>query len=159
MDHDDNPYRPPAEGADAGAPVSESGDDYELASNSRRLANLFLDYLGVLLFSLALGVILELAGLGETLAPLVDSQLFGIGVVAFYYIAFESTLGRTPGKMLTGCTVIDVAGGPPRFMQILGRTASRFVPFEPFSFLGQRPGWHDRWSATRVVRTNSLKRG
>jgi hypothetical protein len=28
----------------------------------------------------------------------------------------------------------------------------RFVPAEAFSFLSKRrPGWHDRWSKTRVV--------
>jgi hypothetical protein len=43
-----------------------------------------------------------------------------------------------------------------RFSQILGRTFSRFVPFEPFSFLGSGHGWHDRWSDTRVVRTRGV---
>jgi hypothetical protein len=27
------------------------------------------------------------------------------------------------------------------------------VPFEPFSFFVPTPGWHDRWSKTRVVLT------
>jgi uncharacterized RDD family membrane protein YckC len=122
------------------------------------LLNLFLDYIGFLAMSFAVGVGLELAGLGEAVTPLLDNQLFGIGAMATYYIGFEAALGRTPGKMLTGCRVVDVAGGPARFLQIVGRTAARFVPFEPVSFLGQRPGWHDRWSATRVVRTNSARR-
>ena len=47
--------------------------------------------------------------------------------------------------------------GRPTYGQILGRTFSRFVPFEAFSFLPSPVGWHDRWSGTRVVRVNRGK--
>jgi uncharacterized RDD family membrane protein YckC len=68
-----------------------------------------------------------------------------------YYVVFEALLGRTPGKLITGTRVVNLAGGRPRFTQILGRSFARAVPFEAFSFFGSRAGWHDRWSRTRVV--------
>lgn len=92
---------------------------------------------------------------------IVLSKLSGEGLVAVlffwagYYILFEWAFGRTPGKWLTGTRVVTNAGKRPRFGQIVGRTLSRYVPFEPFSFLGRsRRGWHDRWSGTRVVRVS-----
>ena len=44
----------------------------------------------------------------------------------------------------------DENGTKPRFGQVIGRTLCRFVPFEAFSFFGER-GWHDKIPKTRVV--------
>lgn len=62
----------------------------------------------------------------------------------------EYYLGRTLAKYITGTKVISIDGEKPTFMQILGRTFSRIVPFDALSFLGEN-GWHDSWSDTRVI--------
>ena len=72
-----------------------------------------------------------------------------------YYCFFEGIWGRTPGKFLIGTKVVDEEGDPPSFGQIVGRSACRLIPFEPFSFFGAR-GWHDSISHTYVVRTRNF---
>ena len=76
-----------------------------------------------------------------------------ISILQIYYIFFEGTWQHTPGKWITGTKVVRKDGRMPTFGQILGRSFSRLVPFEIFSFLvGKNPrGWHDRFSGTVVV--------
>jgi uncharacterized RDD family membrane protein YckC len=69
-----------------------------------------------------------------------------------YHLFFEYFFNKTPAKWLTRTRVVRVDGNRPRFLQILGRTAARYIPFEPLSYLRRSVGWHDRWSGTRVVR-------
>ncbi|WNJ18163.1 RDD family protein [Pontibacter sp. G13] len=93
----------------------------------------------------------EEIGLGTTL-------LATYGSIFVYYAVLEGLTGQTVGKMLTGTVVIDAETyEKPTFSQIAGRTLSRWVPFEAFSFLGSEPtGWHDTWSKTMVVKKKSL---
>ena len=75
-------------------------------------------------------------------------------VVLLYYTTFESLTCRTPGKLITGTKVVDYDGGKPTLGQIIGRTFTRLVPFEAFTFLGEDGrGLHDRWPKTQVVKT------
>lgn len=67
-----------------------------------------------------------------------------------YYIFFEGTYNATPAKFLTE-TVVIKKEGPVTIKTIILRTMIRFVPFEPFSFLGHGR-WHEHWSSTLVVR-------
>jgi hypothetical protein len=62
----------------------------------------------------------------------------------------EALLGITPAKLLTGTQVTDEFGNKPRFGNIVGRTLSRFIPFDALSFLFAR-GWHDSISDTYVL--------
>jgi uncharacterized RDD family membrane protein YckC len=69
-----------------------------------------------------------------------------------YYVTTETLTGRTVGKLLTGTKVVGEDGKPPELGLVVVRTLIRFVPFDALSFLGgNRAGWHDRWSGTRVV--------
>jgi uncharacterized RDD family membrane protein YckC len=147
-----NPYKPPV---DVAAPAPSADAYYVEATQAQRLANFALDYIGIIMLAILLGVVMLLTG-KEDLFEGLGGNLLGVLTMAGYYLAFEASLGRTPAKFLTGTKVVDVRGGPARFTQILGRTFSRFVPFEPFSFLGSGHGWHDRWSDTRVVRTRGI---
>ena len=71
-----------------------------------------------------------------------------------YYCFFEGIFARSPGKWICGTRVVDLEGNRPSFLQVIGRSLARFIPFEAFSFLGSRGiGWHDSLSSTRVVRT------
>ncbi len=68
-----------------------------------------------------------------------------------YYPFFEKIFGATPGKFLSGTRVTDEFGNSPSFLNIVGRTLCRFVPFDGISFLGSA-GWHDKWSDTYVLK-------
>ncbi len=72
-----------------------------------------------------------------------------------YYIIFEFGLQSSPGKLILGRIVVNEYGEKPTFMQIVGRSYARVVPFEVFSCLSQ-VGWHDTWSNTYVIRKKDL---
>ena len=148
MDH--NPYAAPrTEVHDV-----EASSTLQLATKGQRFANLVLDtvFYQLLIFVCAFVVALTSPSLVLVLQDY--SFAFSIAVMLLYYVGFEAAIGRTPAKAITGTRVVDETGKPASLGQVLGRTFSRIVPFEPFSFLGDPPvGWHDSWSHTRVVRT------
>jgi uncharacterized RDD family membrane protein YckC len=139
-----NPYEPPALDDEPVATAPASGD-HVVASKGQRFANALIDQTVIFFVSLLLGLALA----DDDLAFSIVSYFLMFG----YYVAFEATIGSTPGKLITKTKVVSVSGGPPSFSQILGRSLVRFVPFDALSYLGRTDsGWHDRWSSTRVVR-------
>ena len=146
-----NPYAAPT------APVADSANaptGLEDASRLRRFSNQVVDIIGYLVFSTLVGFALGLVypAIAESSGTFADYVL-GYAVLAVYYVGFEGLFGRTPGKLVTGTYVVTTDGGSPTFLQILGRTLARFIPFEPFSFFrSDGRGWHDDLSRTRVVR-------
>ena len=153
----DNPFDAPKSAAAEFQPaVRHYGD----ASKGQRFANLMLDYVGFMIFAMFFGVVIAFVwpDLLETDNPIFD-RLFGWFIMIGYYVVLEGITGRTLGKLITGTMVVDEETDErPTVMQIVGRSFSRLVPFEPFSFLGHEPtGWHDRWSGTRVVRLRPSK--
>lgn len=87
----------------------------------------------------------------ENINPLFEF-LIGILLLLFYYIVFETVTQRTIGKYVTNTKVVKLDGSKPSIDEIILRTLSRIVPFEPFSFFGDKPiGWHDEWTDTVVV--------
>lgn len=150
MDSQANRYEPP--GADVALAIDP--ETMELAGKGRRFATFVLDYLGYFVFSAAIGIVAGLAfgQAGLSMLRQIPEWLLGLGVFLVYYLFFEGIWARTPGKWLLGTRVVDESGRPPSFLQVLGRTASRFIPFEAFSFFGTL-GWHDSIPKTRVIRT------
>ncbi|MDN5204751.1 RDD family protein [Fulvivirgaceae bacterium BMA10] len=74
------------------------------------------------------------------------------GSITLYYSVMEVAFGKTLGKLITGTKVVTKDGHHPNFGNTLGRTLCRFIPFEPFSFLGNKAiGWHDSITNTRVI--------
>lgn len=73
-----------------------------------------------------------------------------------YYSVIEGGLkGKTIGKYFTKTRVVNLDGSQPTFVTFIGRSFARIVPFEAFSFLGdKKTGWHDRWSETIVIDEN-----
>jgi uncharacterized RDD family membrane protein YckC len=141
-----NPFAPPkAEWEKSEAPLTV-GDDYMDASQGARLANFLLD-MAIRFGAVFLGALT----LKEASAFVTLAITFG------YYIFFEAIFSRTPAKWLTRTRVVTFDGRKPSFLQIVGRSFARYVPFEPFSFLGSARGWHDRWSNTRVVRDQPVE--
>jgi uncharacterized RDD family membrane protein YckC len=153
-----NPYAPSA-GVLSGAEPVEPGRAMELASRTRRFLNLLIDlatfFLVVLLIGVAIG--LAFAIFRADLQWLVAKPAFIYLVLFFYYFLGEALTGKTVGKWLTRTVVVTESGQPAQWWQLLFRSAYRFVPFDGFSFLSKsRPGWHDKWSNTRVVMDRRL---
>lgn len=114
--------------------------------------NLLIDQIGIYGFSLLIGIGSRVTGSPGLLQ--INDILFGFLVALLYYVPSEVLFGVTLGKLVTGTRVVTETGETPSLNQVLGRTVTRFVPFEMLSFLGGkgRPvGWHDSWSSTRVV--------
>jgi len=141
-----NPYSAPQADEEALRPANVYADDLVDAKASVRFANLLIDNTLYLALCFGIGVLSVLVGKPELGSWLTWPTLFG------YYVFFEGIFGATPGKLITRTRVVQIDGQKPTIGQVLGRTASRFVPFDALSFLGSGAGWHDRWTRTRVVR-------
>ena len=129
------------------------------ATKGTRFLNYIVDticiFVIVIGFSFVLGIFLAIFSSPENDLfenPLVDLFLnfFVFGIWGVYYIFFETVFQRTPGKFLTGTIVVSDTGETPTFGKVVGRTFSRFIPFEPIiglftDFL------HDTLPGTRVV--------
>jgi uncharacterized RDD family membrane protein YckC len=74
-----------------------------------------------------------------------------------YYSSFELYFAQSPAKFLTQTIVVDEFGNKPPNQSIIIRSLVRLVPFDGLSFLGGRPGWHDRWANTFVVNKKELE--
>ncbi len=117
-------------------------------------------YILIFAFSFVGGIIAYTADMMD----IFDSPYFDIltNVVSYlvlypwYYIIFEYSMQSSPGKLVLGRVVVNEYGEKPTFMQIVGRSYARIVPFEPFSCLGA-VGWHDTWSETYVLRKKDLE--
>lgn len=81
--------------------------------------------------------------------------LFGTIGFFIYYLIFEGLLETTIGKKITGLKLTGLANLPIRqkLLQVLLRTLSRLIPFEPVSLFLTEEGkimWHDRISKIKV---------
>lgn len=123
-----------------------------LASQGKRFANLLIDVAAYYVLTFVTGYTMALMGyayllLRNDLTP----NLIGMLVLLSYYTITEAAFGRTLGKVITRCKVVNEQGHKPSFGQVFGRSFSRLIPFEAFSFLGNPVGWHDSISNTYVV--------
>ncbi|TRX58714.1 RDD family protein [Fulvivirga sp. M361] len=122
------------------------------ATRWQRIFNLVFDtYMSILILSPFISYFEFMGGLENSLGERYTA--YGI-ILAFrlvYYLFFETLLGMTPAKFLSETRVVSTDFKRPESTKILLRTLSRYVPFDAFSFLGDR-GWHDKWSNTAVVK-------
>ena len=130
-------------GASMGAPP------YAPASIWLRLANFFIDRFIVVFVLLAIDAVSIFAF--HIISPWITVS--EICIYFIYFVAFESIWQRTISKWITSTKVVMRDGSKPPFLNILGRSFARYIPFEPISFLfSMNPsGWHDRLSKTIVV--------
>ena len=151
----ENPYESPTEECVVVEPVFR----VEPAEAWRRFVNVFLDNFGQMFLSFAISFavafVAKKAGVKHTIIEQIPEFLIGFVAYLIYYIPQEALLGKTLGKFVTGTRVVSAAGTKPTLLQIVGRTFSRMIPFDAFSFLfagGNYPvGWHDSLSKTRVI--------
>ncbi len=131
------------------APVVQSQSPLVLpASAMKRLANFIIDRITkfILMPVFFVIAIIFFSGVLRILVEFLSVILF-FG----YNLICESIWQKTLGKVIT-----NTEGNKPSFWKILGRSLSRYIPFEPFSFLfsGFPVGWHDSLSGTLVVASN-----
>ncbi|HEY0062282.1 MAG TPA: RDD family protein [Telluria sp.] len=144
-----NPYMAPAAFTEPPAVAEQM----RKASNGLRFGTFIIDYVCFGAVAFVCGIAAAIAGPAATeLIQTWNGNLFGWVVYIVYFVFFESIWGRTPAKFILGTKVVTDDGGKPGFGTILKRTFCRFIPFEPFSFFGER-GWHDSISDTVVIRT------
>ncbi|MEO8147201.1 MAG: RDD family protein [Bacteroidia bacterium] len=137
----------------------EQAEDYtEPASSGKRFANYIIDLIVWYLIAMVfMGVIIYSTEDQSLLEDKAFSYIVTFMALLSYYIFFESLTSQTIGKMITKTKVINEQGGKPTFMQIVGRSFARLIPFEAFSFLRGGSGWHDTLPGTKVVNTESKK--
>jgi uncharacterized RDD family membrane protein YckC len=154
MDPDNNPYAAPVSAPAEPLPVPRLDVFANPATAGLRFANFIIDRIvGVLLmvvFGFFYGLVMG-AEEGESNGVFVVAT---VGANLLYYVVMEASCGRTVGKFVTGTRVVNERGEHPSWLQAIGRTLCRFIPFEPFSFLGSTArGWHDAIPRTWVVRS------
>jgi uncharacterized RDD family membrane protein YckC len=123
-----------------------------LASTGIRFLNLIVDtaiYYGL---AVVVGFILGMTGNVRAATDPLSANLIAITLILSYYTIMEASFGATVGKLVTKTRVVTELGEKPGFGQIVGRSFSRLIPFEAFSFLGGNPGWHDTITSTFVVK-------
>ncbi len=147
-----SPYAPPKSSLETD--YQESAE-IVLVSKWLRLANLVIDYIGYMILAVIVGILVAIIWGEEGIKYMesIPDIVFGAPILLGYYIFFESLTGRTLGKLVTGTKVVNENGLRASFGQILGRSFSRLIPFEVFSFLGEKGrGWHDSLPRTYVVK-------
>ena len=80
------------------------------------------------------------------------SVLILIVIYITYYTFFEYQFGYTLGKLVTGTRVVQANGEKLTLKQTLLRTLIRYIPVEPFTYLMNTSGWHDKWVGTKVLK-------
>lgn len=137
-----------------------------LASQGQRFLNFCIDLLIQYAVFLGIGATIDIVAditnnysLSNWIGSLSFSELFlyALFVMFFYYYLTEVYFSRTFAKYFTKTIVVTKEGSKPNYKKILARTITRFIPFDPFSFLAIAPrGWHDRFSGTYVVKKQRL---
>lgn len=132
----------------------------KIATQGQRFANFLIDYIFLIglgaLIGVVIGVVLaywapEHLSFFDQDNRLLD-YLYGFVVGTIYYTFFEGFTGRSIGKFFTKTKVVTEDGKKPDFGTIVVRSMCRYIPFNHFSFLSSKePGWHDKFSNTRVV--------
>ena len=134
--------------------------DTPCASRPRRMLNYVLDGIFIQVFYGAIGVLLAgimmlvgqfdafllwMEGLSDPVVGIISLLLY-----MSYYNLFEAGLGKTPAKFITRTRVVTLRGEKPGWLDIMGRSLCRVIPFDALSFLFGAD-WHDRFSKTIVI--------
>lgn len=130
---------------------------YEV-SKTTRFIHYIVDAICFYAFAFAIGGGIIAATGDETIFEDINDNVLSLvilGIMFVYYMLFEGIFAQSVGKMVTGSIVVTEDGLPPTTMDIFKRSLCRLIPFDNFSFLIARTGWHDSISKTRVVKKPS----
>jgi uncharacterized RDD family membrane protein YckC len=128
-----------------------------IAKQWLRLANSIVDLVAIFILWVVIIGGLTLSGFDQVYNSAQQEVTLSIAWMLLptfwlYYLVAEFFFQLTLGKMLTKTKVVTKAGHKPGFLQILGRTLSRSIPFEYLSYLRSPTGIHDMLSGTRVIK-------
>lgn len=157
MSDQENPYAAPVAtpAAPGIAPPLPGSADFVTATSGQRFVNLVIDAMIKMALLFAFGFVMGMAGQAEFFTNIGTAGEFMMNLVltVLYYTFLEGLTGRSIGKLVTGTKVVDANGNPPGFGRAFLRSLCRFIPFEPFSFLGSDArGWHDSITKTWVIK-------
>lgn len=80
----------------------------------------------------------------------------GILILIPYYILMEYFLQKTIGKFFTGTQVVTTEWRKPDFSTVVRRSLIRIIPIvDAISFVNKGSGFHDKWTATMVIKDHS----
>ncbi|NGY36361.1 RDD family protein [Flavobacterium sp. XN-5] len=137
-----------------------------IASRGQRFLNFCFDlvFLYIIILSIGTSIILiaEVANeftVSAWVENLSDGEIafYSALIVLLYYSLTEIYFSRTIAQLITKTVVVNKDGTKPDIKMLVIRSLCRFIPFEPFSFLGTNPrGWHDTLSETYVVKKKKL---
>lgn len=135
--------------------ILEPHVSYETASKGTRFANYIVDLIVLIALNFGITFLLVFAGI-PFYFPIAGDYIFGFIVGTLYYTLMESAFDKSLGKFLTGTKVIKTNGDKPSFVNYLGRSAARSIPFNALVFLFSDSIWHDSLSNTRVVHEKKI---
>jgi len=131
---------------------------YPLAENGARFVNYIIDLVLLMVILFSIGIVMIFMSNDPEAAitqerPFILEYLLNSIVMIFYYTFFEFVFkGKTLGKLLTRTRAVNAIDGRLSFSDAFMRSLCRVIPFEAFSFLGEKgKGWHDSISKTRVI--------
>lgn len=120
-----------------------------------RFVNFLIDFIVIFIFY---GMIIPNLETLLNLTSKTELIIYRIGTlilfVAFYYIPFEHKYQKTLGKFITKTKVVNLEGEKAELGDIISRTFCRLIPFDRFSFLFTKNGFHDAISKTIVIKDN-----
>ncbi|MEO8797042.1 MAG: RDD family protein [Polyangiaceae bacterium] len=118
---------------------------HRVAGPARRSFAYFIDLLicygSVILVAIAISLVAYgLSGTGDKVSGLAAASMGFILLLMFcaewvYFVAWETTAGRSPGKMLCGLYVVTSEGRPIGFSQSMLRNVLRAADMLPFGYL------------------------
>src|SRR5690606_23903003 len=112
----------------------------EPVSSGRRFLNFLIDLV-------TWGSVLLTVNLFFDLTQVNNNEIFDFsllsGTFLIYYFAMELTFQKTVGKFITKTKVVNENGERPTLPQVFFRTLCRLIPFDQFSYLVVRKGFHD----------------
>ena len=136
--------------------------DKKGATRKQRLLNFLIDLTFLFISINSLSILLDLLSKWTQRyfwtnalenSTILQQSLFLLGFVFLYYFISECYWSQTLAKLITKTVIVTKRGDKPTVKMVFIRTLARFIPFEPFSLLRNRPiGWHDQLSATYVVK-------
>ena len=124
-----------------------------IVSSGTRLIHSIVDFFGFFILAFILSSILQLfySPSDEQTIKLVG---YGLLFVSFllYFVFMEYKFQKTIGKFITKTKVVMNDGRRPELKEIFIRAICRLIPFDNFSYLFMKNGFHDRLSNTTVIK-------
>ncbi|RFN58696.1 RDD family protein [Marixanthomonas ophiurae] len=127
--------------------------DKATAPTILRFVNYIIDVVVSYFFAMVVFLICSLV-LPDPENPIVVLATIALVFGSFlaYYIIMEIKWQKTVGKFATKTKVVMMNGEKPREKDFVLRTLCRLIPFDQFSYLFMKNGFHDVLSKTKVVK-------